>query len=138
MGFEEKDIILDLMACSYHATQGTETSANAFDNLMAARDIRDYYLNTSSVQYARYAYPEVETRYYFQYQDLDNCYNPAGLDFRNSTTWCMQEEGRKDAQNALTIGQDQILESLDKWTESEELQEEHPDMVSYLRATFGL
>ena len=52
------------------------------------------------------AYPDVDKRYYIQ-GDWDNYYDcvvPNELDFNNSTTWCLQMAGRKDAQKYLDLG----------------------------------
>ena len=54
------------------------------------------------------------------------------LDFRNETTWCLQEIGRDDAKAMLELGQDKIHKSLEEWWGSMELKEEHTFFENYL------
>ena len=87
---------------------------------MNARDEKGFYVNTNSVQQALAAYPKVQKRYYFQGHGY-GCDVPNQLDFNNSTTWCLQEAGRKDAQDMLGLGQDNIQKSLEEWMSDREL-----------------
>ena len=80
--------------------------------------------------------PKIEIRYWFE--DHTNCPDNSQLDFNNSTTWCLQEAGRKDAKDMLSIGQDNIRRTLDDWLADEELQEQTPNFRDYLRQIFGI
>lgn len=135
-GYEEKDIILDVLICSQHPQVTGEVTKNAIENWMTAYHERKYYVGTDSLSFAKDAFPEVETRYYFEY-DETVCPPNSELNFNNSTTWCMQELGRSDAQNALNQGQEMINKSLDEWLEDQELQVEQPNVLNYLRKVFG-
>jgi len=53
-------------------------------------------------------------RTYFQYAHKD-CYVDSSLDFDNSTTWCLQMAGRKDAQTILDIGPESVHKTLAEW-----------------------
>ena len=55
----------------------------------------------------------VNFRYYFQEHGM--LCGPGQLNFDGDATWCMQESGRRDAQNALAIGQDNIAKSMKEW-----------------------
>ena len=59
------------------------------------------------------ANPDVNYRYLF-YQE-----NPAHdfLNFDNSRTWGLQEQGRKDAQDMLKIGEGVAFKALEAWME---------------------
>ena len=83
------------------------------------------------------AYPNVEKRYYIQERDT-GCHVPNMLDFNNSTTWCLQEAGRRDAQKFLDLGQEALHNSLEKWDNDQDLQEEYPGFRSYLAELFGI
>lgn len=134
---EEKDIILDIVVCGYSTNSGGSVSEKAAQNWLTAYQERGYYTSTNSIQYAREAYPDVEFRYYFQRHNT-NCTVPSSLDFRNETTWCLQEAGRSDAKEMLEVGQDKIHATLDEWYASQELQKEHPTMISYIWESLGL
>ena len=60
---------------------------------------------------------DVEYRYYFQ-EHNEGCGGNVN-DFRNSTTWCKQEAGRRDAKAMLEFGQDKMAKSLDEWYDSQ-------------------
>lgn len=47
--------------------------------------------------------PGVNFLYYFQ-ERIKTCANDHILNFDGDYTWCLQEAGRKDAQNALAMG----------------------------------
>ena len=101
----EEDIILDVMLCEWAPHKhGYDVSKNAMTNFENARNERDFYMDTNSLQAALAAYPNVEKRYYFTGSGYHGCYVPNDLDFNNSTTWCLQEAGRQDAKDALQIG----------------------------------
>jgi hypothetical protein len=78
--------------------------------------------------------PEVDLRYYFQ--ETTQCPGEGGIIFDNSTTWCLQEQGRSDAATMISIGQDNIHESLEQWYESQELMKEYPTFRDYLDFIF--
>ena len=120
MGYAESDIIIDTMFCSYSVDDGAETTNNAAHNFLAAQSVKMDYVNINSVMSAKFAYPEVESRLYFQVVN-DTCNIHNYLDFNNDTTWCLQEMGRRDAMNMLNIGQDQIGTTLDQWYADMEL-----------------
>lgn len=64
---------------------------------MDARAIGKYYVGMNSIANEIRSHNDVEYRYYFGEYDT-GCQGPLGLmDFRNSTTWCLQEVGRNDA-----------------------------------------
>ena len=76
----------------------------------------------------------INYRYYFEER---NKHPPAGCpgddnDFRNSTTWCRQLQGRNDAKTMLEIGQNTIHESLEEWFDSKELMKKYPNFRDYL------
>ena len=135
-----EDIIIDVAICGYTKRTGHTISKNAMDNFMAARDEREFYSNTNTVQSSLAAYPGVQSRYYFQgnYDDYHGCVVPNDLDFNNSTTWCLQEAGRQDAKDMLEIGQENVHKSLEEWFASQELQDQHPTFRTYLTELFGI
>lgn len=82
------------------------------------------------------AFPDVNLRYYFQEFNL-GCGPYSELDFNNSTTWCLQEAGRREAQNMLGVGQDNIKGTLREWLKNKELKKEFPNFRRYLTTLFG-
>ena len=69
-------------------------------------------------------------RYYFQ--ENNKCPDQGGLDFNNSTTWCLQEAGRADAEDFLNIGSKDVKFTLDEWYNSIQLKKEYPYFRDYL------
>ena len=67
---KEEDIIIDVAICGYDPRSGHSVSKNAFTNYMDARDERNFYRNTNSIQSALAAYPDVQKRYYFQWSEF--------------------------------------------------------------------
>ena len=62
----------------------------------------------NAVQWQLRAHPDVNFRYLFYQEDL----NWDLLNFNNSTTWPLQEQGRKDAQDMLKIGEGVAFKAL--------------------------
>ena len=75
------------------------------------------------------AYPNIDIRYFFEF--TTDCPGDS-LDFDNSTTWCLQEQGRSDAQKAMQIGQENIHRSIEEWENTPEIKKEYPYFVDYL------
>lgn len=98
LGFETSDIIVDTMITRISSLNPQSVSKNAWDNFTAGKDIRKYYIGMDAIANEIKSHNDVEYRYYFQ-EDRTECAQdlPGGMDFRNSTTWCLQEEGRRDA-----------------------------------------
>lgn len=74
-------------------------------------------------------------RYYFQ--EKNSCPGAGGLDFNNSTTWCLQEAGRADAKAMLEIGSGNIEKTLEEWFSSQELKHEYPFFRDYLDKVYS-
>merc|ERR1719242_575373 len=83
------------------------------ENFKEGKDLRDYYTGSNALFEQAKAFPGIQSRYYFQ--EWNNCPGQGGLEFNNSTTWCLQEAGRKDAQDMLNIGSDNISKTLEEW-----------------------
>ena len=106
---------------------------NAAVNWIESLDERFFYRNNNSIQQALDAYPGVQRRYYFQNGDVPCDVGASDqLDFNNSTTWCLQLAGRKNAKDALEAGQEQIQEGLDEWLASQEVREDKSSFMSFL------
>lgn len=81
------DIIVDVAICGYSARPSTDVTKNAIHDFLQAKSVRDYYHNTSGLFEEVKAYPGLDVRYYFQ--ERTGCPGAGGLDFNNSTTWCL-------------------------------------------------
>ena len=139
MGYESKDIIIDAAACSYHTPNAQEASRSALDNFMGARDIRSYYIGMDAIQAEIRSHNDVEYRFYFQEHHTGCKGGIGGLDFRNTTTWCLQEAGRRDAKTMLGLGQENIRKTLDEWYDNKEtIQKDYPNFRDYLNYIWNL
>lgn len=58
------------------------------------------------------------------------------LDFRNQTTWPLQEQGRKQAKEMLELGEGTGFRALKEWQEaSKDFKQEYDDsFMTYLRS----
>ena len=63
------------------------------------------------------AHPEVNYRYLF-YEEFPAHWLEC-LDFNNSTTWPLQEQGRQDAKEMLQIGEGVAFKALETWMDNE-------------------
>lgn len=90
MGYAEEDIILDIAICGDSAVAPVEeVSKNALYNYMRGKDLHKSLISPNSISATKHAFPEVNYRYLF----LEQAPGPS-LDFRNQTTWPLQEQGR--------------------------------------------
>lgn len=96
------DIIVDITLCTpwTEPRHHKKSDRNAVGNIARSKRIKMYYNGLDSVSQAMRAYPEVDWRYLFLEMGLSN-----PLDFRNKTTWPIQEQGRQDAQDMLNISE---------------------------------
>lgn len=133
-GYAQEDIILDVAICGYSSQEGGAVTNNALMNYRMAQDEAAYYHGGNAAASSRRAYPEVDQRFYFQ--ERSPCPGSGGLDFNNSTTWCLQELGRQDAEDMLRIGQADIGQTLDEWYANLELKSEWPIFRDYLDYLF--
>ena len=129
-GYDASDIIVDIAVCYYSNPAPQEVSRNAWTNYWNGKAIQDYYTGSLSLMAETRARNDVEYRYYFQEHNT-GCAG-SSLDFTNSTTWCKQEAGRRDAKAMLEFGQDKIHKSLEEWYDSKPLQKKWPSIGDYV------
>ena len=88
VGDDYSKIIVDVAICGYQAQPTEEQiSKDAYVNWNYARSVRAYYDDTNSIFTSARAFPGLDIRYYFQ--ERNSCPGAGGLDFNNSTTWCL-------------------------------------------------
>jgi hypothetical protein len=88
-----EDVIVDVLMCGYNGIANEpDVSKDAFSNYMRRRQISSYYSGISATYQEMQAYPTVNFRYFFQ--NMNALGGTDELDFRNSTTWPLQEDGR--------------------------------------------
>ncbi len=129
------DIIVDVAVCSYSTEATGDVEKSAIKNWQHARDIKNYFAGTSNLFAEMSAYPGLDMRFYFQ--ERNGCPGAGGLNFDNSTTWCLQEAGRNDAKNMLEIGNDNVSKTLDEWLANKELKKEYPHFRDYLNKAYS-
>ena len=132
---DPKDIIVDVAICGYSHLPELEVKKNALEDFLEAKSIRDYYHSTSGIWEQAAAYPGLDIRYYFQ--ERTSCPGSGGLDFNNSTTWCLQEQGRTDAKAMLDIGSENVRDTLAEWRADKKLIKEYPYFKDYLNAIYN-
>jgi len=67
------------------------------------------------------ANPDLNFRYLF-YEEFPTSALEC-LDFNNSTTWPLQEQGQQDAQEILQLGEGTVFHALDLWMDDEPAME---------------
>lgn len=80
--------------------------------------------------------PGVNVRYFFK-ESNTGC-SMSQLNFNGEDTWCLQAAGRRDAQNALALGQEKIKISVNEWFADKALQKEYPYIYDYVKAANNL
>ena len=119
---DQRDIILDVMICSYQEAPEEPDKTNTIHNFWRQREIHHFYNDSNDVNEQEAPYPFVNYRHYFQ--DNDKCNVGNLLDFRNETTWCLQEAGRSDAQKILS---ETGMLNLKDLNQQPKLKQEHKD-----------
>ena len=88
----------------------------------------------NAVNWQMASYPDAQYRYLFY---DDNTVGTLGLlDFRNQTTWPLQEYGREQAKEVLQMGEGTGFRALKDWQEApEEMHEQYEgSFIKYLRS----
>ena len=88
MGYDQSDIIVDVLVCSYTEWPSEAQSGKTINNIAHAQQVKSANNDESSRVQER-AFPDVNYRYYFQDKETDPCGVWDLLDFSNSTTWCL-------------------------------------------------
>ena len=135
MGYPEDKIIMDVLVCGYTPELEQQVYGSDMKNFQDARNIKKYYNDINSIVGEIAAFPNAQMRYYFQEHNT-GC-SGSELDFNNSTTWCLQEAGRRDAQNMLNIGQSNIRATLDDWVADKQIRKDFPYIGDYLKSLFN-
>ena len=117
---DPSDIIIDILICGYYPPVRGTVSGKAGNNYQTAQDIKSYYSTMGEVLQDLTATEGIQYRYLFQMQNV-TCPEDSAIDSRNSTTWCLQEAGRRDAKTMLNLGQDKITAALKEWFDEKQL-----------------
>uniref|UniRef100_A0A7S3RP07 PNPLA domain-containing protein n=1 Tax=Strombidinopsis acuminata TaxID=141414 RepID=A0A7S3RP07_9SPIT len=130
-------ISLDIANCdAHHPVFNNETSHNALENYMRQRAIHKFHKKTNDILEVKRAYPEVNYRYYFQPSGETNS-GLSELDFYNSTTWRVNEMGRRDAKATLEAGENFGFEMLEQYHFNQEVKKAYPNYTDYFKKMFG-
>ena len=113
------DIVLDIMICSFDPAPKDIKHTWDWNTITYKHRVHkwsSYYRGSNSIQQAKAMFPTVDYRYLFQQKTP----SANSLDFGNSTTWPLQEEGREDAQKALEDGEGVEFLRLEQWDKENE------------------
>ena len=123
-------IYIDIAITSYDTAPTEDVVGNALNSYMQTRSIEKYYKSSNLVADAMRAYPTVNWRNLFMQKT--RLEGKSELEFNNETTWPIQEEGRKDAKDALAQEHGKSFMHLAEWTGDQELVNSFPDFRDYL------
>jgi predicted acylesterase/phospholipase RssA len=128
----DEDITIDIVTIA-RRDPPHQSVGNTRHNRKVAKNIHGTW--DSSLNYAvqMKACPRCNYRWIFNHRGKDICPPDLfGLDFNGDHTWCLQLEGREDAQKALDNDHyPQVTEAMFRWIDSPELQAEHPSAIVY-------
>ena len=100
---------------------------------MHAHKMHKYHDSTSAVAWQMRSFPQVDYRYLFYMEEPLSIIG--SLDFRNETTWPLQESGRSSAQQSLDLGEGTGFEKLMDWIDDmPHLEAEYGDFGTYLKS----
>lgn len=88
---------------------------------------------TNDILEFRRAFPDVNFRYYFEPEEGSLTSGKDELKFDNSTTYPMQEIGRRDAQKMLDLGEGLGFKLLEEYHTSGDLKSEHLSFSDYFK-----
>lgn len=88
---------------------------------------------TNDILEFKRAFPDVNFRYYFEPEEGSLTSGKDELKFDNSTTYPMQETGRRDALKMLNLGEGHGFDLLEAYHSSNELKNEHHSFSDYFK-----
>ena len=98
-GYDESDIVVDIAICGQIPIKPeSKVTKNAFDNAFRGWKLRRHSIGTNEYLESMRAYPKADWRHFFV--EWHPMY-PDAVDFRNSTTWKLQTDGREQAKEVL-------------------------------------
>mmetsp|Transcript_9322 Transcript_9322/g.11411 ORF Transcript_9322/g.11411 Transcript_9322/m.11411 type:complete len:170 (-) Transcript_9322:145-654(-) len=125
-------IIIDIAVCGPGHDRSFDPKKDAAINWLDSFQLHRSYHSLNSLQWQQRAYPDLNYRYMF-YEEHPAT-GPWLLDFRNSTTYLLQEQGRQDAQEILQLGEGTAFQAMRDWMDDERAMEaKYGDFMSYLR-----
>ena len=110
---DESQIIVDVAICAPEKVVGFETVKNAAKNYWRSQGLHRKTNGMNAINWQQRSFPNVQYRYLFYYEDA--IFSPAVLDFRNETTWPMQENGREQAKKVMQMGEGTGFKALEDW-----------------------
>ena len=110
---DPSQIVVDVAICGEDVLESEESTGHSVNNYMRKRSWKSFYHGMNSIQAEMRAYPTVNYRYLFQQKR--GAANP--IDFTNSTTFPLWEDGVADAIAALHNSTSASFQDLDKWIE---------------------
>jgi len=140
MGATDEEITLDILICGGPGMiPPKEETATSIQNFLAARSISSYYKNNDGIDSEIRLSPGVKIRYFFKEHGsgTTGCVM-SQLNFNGEDTWCLQEAGRRDAQQALTLGQEKINKAVNEWFADAALQKKYTYIYDYVKTVNNL
>ena len=139
MGATDEEITLDILICGGPGRiPPKEQESTTIANFFAARGISSYYKNNDGIDSEIRRAPGINIRYFFKEHDTSACYPMSQLNFNGEDTWCLQEAGRRNAQDALSLGQEKIGKAVNEWFADKSLQKKYPYVYDYVKMINGL
>ena len=102
LGASNEEITVDIAVCLSKFSHGGPVT-NSVEAFVQAKAMHWFYEGMNDISAEIRGSPGVNFRYYFQ-ERIKTCANDHILNFDGDNTWCLQEAGRKDVQNALAMG----------------------------------
>lgn len=123
-------ISVDIAMCGFDTPKKQDVEGNnAIENYIAALNLKKYWFSLDNIDKQLRAYDGVKINYFIQ--NTDHC-GVSSMNFNGLATWCFQEAGMTDAQNALDMGQDAIKHAMNAYITNKQLRKEYSDLGSYV------
>ena len=123
---DESEITLDIVMCSRQSLPEWDDKDSTMNNYMRFKDIKQYNDNMDDIFEFKKAYPSVNFRHLvIPSQDMPS--GMAILDVDNATsTWPMQQLGRKDGEAVVSMGDGYFFKKMDEWEDDPAIRAEYP------------
>ena len=132
----DSEITLDIVMADSKELEPWNEKINSINNWLRFDSIKQFHSQRSDILEFKKAFPEVNFRYFIE---------PSGplasgtdiLKVDNSTvTWPMQMQGRQDGERVVAQGEGFYFDKMEAWSNSNDLQQEYPNLGDYLKSLY--
>lgn len=129
---DESKIVIDVFICGApDEPSQIEEVGHTWTNYFRGRTINKFYSDTDSLAQSMHGHPDVQMRHVIK-QTTGAMSGLSELNFDGDYTWPAQEQGRKDAVDALNSGNGGVAMYFYEWLASEDVRSEFAKVGDYI------